>query len=93
MPAPARIPDDVALPELPLGAEAAHPLPVQEGSLLRQRPHHAVAGSDLGQRERTVDLHGSGAGTIHAETCRGPQGSADYKQLLSTLPFLVVTAS
>lgn len=30
-PAPTRIPDDVTLPELP-GAEAAHSLPVQEGS-------------------------------------------------------------
>lgn len=69
--APARIPDNVALPELPLGAEAAHSLPVQEGSLLRKRPHHTVAGSDLGQRERTVDLHGSSTGAIHAETCRG----------------------
>ena len=66
-----RVPDYVTLPLLPLGAEAAHPLPVQEGSLLRKRPHHTVAGSDLGQRERTVDLHGSGAGAIHAETCRG----------------------
>lgn len=68
---PARIPDYVTLPLLPLGAEAAHPLPVQEGSLLRQRPHHTVSGSDLGQRERTVHLHRSGAGAIHAETCRG----------------------
>lgn len=65
------IPDNVTFPLLPLGAEAAHALPVQERSLLRQRPHHAVSGCDLGQWVRTVDLYGPGAGAIHAETCQG----------------------
>ena len=69
--APPPIPDDVAFPELPFRTEAAHTLPVQEDPLLRQRPHHAVPGCDLGQWVRTVNLYGSGTGAIHAETCRG----------------------
>lgn len=65
------IPDDVTFPLLPFRTEAAHALPVQKGSLFRQRPHHAVSGCDLGQRVRTVDLYGSGTGAIHTETCQG----------------------
>lgn len=70
------IPDDVTFPLLPFRAEAAHTLPVQEGSLLCQCPHHAVSGCDLGQWVRTVDFYGSGTGAIHTETCQGDRQEA-----------------
>lgn len=70
------VPDDVTFPLLPFGAEAAYALPVQEGSLLCQRPHHAVSGCDLGQWVWTVDLYSSGTRTIHTETCRGDRQEA-----------------
>ena len=71
-----RIPDDVTFPLLPFRTEAAHALPIQEGPLLCQRPHHAVSGCDLGQWVWTVDLHGSGTGAIHTETCQGDRQEA-----------------
>lgn len=71
-----RLPDDVTRPLLPFRTEAAHALPVQEGPLLRQRPHHAILGCDLGQWVWTVDLYGSGTGAIHTETCQGDRREA-----------------
>lgn len=70
------VPDDVTCPLFPLRAEAAHALPVEEGSLLRQHPHNIVSGCDLGQRVGTIDLHSSGTGTIHTETCQGDRQEA-----------------
>jgi hypothetical protein len=84
------IPDNVTLPLLPLRTEAAHTLPVQEGPLLCQCPHHTVPGCDLGQWVWTVHLHGSGAGPIHTETC-SERGRAPQTQLkLVTLFWSVV---
>lgn len=74
------IPDNVTLPLLPLRTEAAHTLPVQEGPLLCQGPHHTVPGCDLRQWVWTVHLHGSGAGPIHTETC-SERGRAPQTQL------------
>lgn len=41
------LPDNITLPLLSLRTEAAHSLPIEQGPLLAQGPHHIISGCDL----------------------------------------------